>query len=126
MVFNSINNRAPSYLADLLVRHVTSRSPRSSDLAFLTVPRTRSKHKGDRAFVVIAPNLWNKLPLEIRMAQTLAIFRFKLKYNLLSVAFLKRMIFYKWISLSLCWVIIVYFVKHFGQLGCIFTVLKNK
>ncbi len=87
MVFKSINNRAPSYLSDLLVRHVPSRSLRSSDLALLTVPRTRSKYKGDRAFVVIGPNLWNKLPLAIRMAPTLTIFRSKLKNNLLSLAF---------------------------------------
>ncbi|XP_016109296.1 uncharacterized protein [Sinocyclocheilus grahami] len=50
MVFKSINNRTPPYLADLLVRDVPSRSLRSSDLALLTVPRTRSRLKGDRAF----------------------------------------------------------------------------
>lgn len=87
MVFKSINNRAPAYLADLLVRHVPSRSLRSSDLALLTVPRTRSKYKGDRAFAVIGPNLWNKLPLVIRRAPTLTMFRSKLKNYLLSLAF---------------------------------------
>ncbi len=74
MVFKSIINRAPAYLAYLLVRHVPSRSLRSSDLALLTVPRTRSKYKGDQVFAVIGPNLWNKLLLEIRRAPTLTIF----------------------------------------------------
>ncbi len=83
MVFKSITNHAPSYLADLLVRHLPSRSLRS----LLTMPRTRCQYKGDRVFAVIGPNLWNKLPLAIRIAPTLAIFRSKLKNNLLSVAF---------------------------------------
>ncbi len=87
MVFKSINNRAPAYLADLLVRHAPSRSLRSSDLALLTVPRTRSKYKGDCVFAVIGPNLWNNLPLVIRRAPTLTMFRSKLKNYLLSLAF---------------------------------------
>ncbi|KAF7666633.1 hypothetical protein LDENG_00096920, partial [Lucifuga dentata] len=30
------------------------------------VPRSRLKTKGDRAFEVLAPKLWNSLPLSLR------------------------------------------------------------
>lgn len=34
--------------------------------SLLVVPQTRLKLRGDRAFVVVAPKLWNELPLQIR------------------------------------------------------------
>ncbi len=64
-----------------------SRSLRSSNLNLLTIPRSRLKHRGDRAFSVVGPRLWNSLPVQLRMAHTLSVFTSLLKTNLFSLAF---------------------------------------
>lgn len=69
-------NLAPLYLTELLSFQNPSRTLRSCDQALLTVPRSRLKHRGDRAFTVSDPELWNSLPLHIRPAPTLIIFKF--------------------------------------------------
>ncbi len=51
--------------------------------------------KGDRAFAVAAPKLWNLLPVSIRSAQTISSFKLLLKTYLLTQAF----------NLSECWVL---------------------
>ncbi len=66
IVFKSLNGLAPPYLADLLKRHTPTRSLRSSDQLLLTVPRSRLKLRGNRAFSVVAPRLWNSLSLYVR------------------------------------------------------------
>ena len=43
--------------------------------------------RGDRAFAVAAPRLWNSLPLHIRAAQSLNVFKSLLKTHLFSLAF---------------------------------------
>ncbi len=86
-VFKALNGQAPSYLTDHLTPLSSSRSLRSSDRAFLAVPRSRLKTKGDRAFSIAAPRLWNQLPLDIRLAPSITTFKTKLKTYLYSQAF---------------------------------------
>ncbi len=81
-VFKSLNGLAPPYLADK-----PTRSLRSSDQLLLTVPRSRLKLRGDRAFSVVAPRLWNYLPLYVKAAPTIFTFKTRIKINLLSQAF---------------------------------------
>jgi hypothetical protein len=50
-------------------------------------PRTRLKTKGDRAFSVAGPNLWNPLPTHIKSSTTLASFKSNLKTYLFTLAF---------------------------------------
>ena len=45
----------------------------------LKIPRTNLKTFGDRVFARSGPFLWNKLPLEIRNSQIVAIFKSKFK-----------------------------------------------
>ncbi len=71
-VFKSLNGLAPTYLDALVKRHTSARSLRSSDQQLLTIPRARLKLKGDRAFSVAGPKLWNLLPVSIRSAQTIS------------------------------------------------------
>ncbi len=94
-VFKSLNGLAPTYLDVLVKRHTSTRSLRSSDQHLLTIPRARLKLKGDRAFSVAAPKLWNLLPVSIRSAQTISSFKLLLKTYLLTQAF----------NLSECWVL---------------------
>ncbi|KAK0143129.1 Dysbindin [Merluccius polli] len=65
-VYKSLHGLAPTYLSDLLHHHSPSRALRSADQLRLEEPRSRLKTRGDRAFAVAAPRLWNCLPLHIR------------------------------------------------------------
>ncbi len=75
-VFKSLNGLAPPYLSDLLQSYSPTRSLRSADQKLLTVPRAKRKLWGDRAFSVMAPRLWNSLPLNIRNKNYIYIFFF--------------------------------------------------
>lgn len=66
LVFKSLNGLAPVYLSDLLKPHVPPCSLRSAEQLLLSVPKSRLKYRGDRAFSIAAPMLWNNLPLQIR------------------------------------------------------------
>ena len=60
--------------------------PEPCDLLLLDVPRSRLKTRGDRAFAVAAPRLWNSLPPNIRAAKSLDIFKSLVKTHLFSLA----------------------------------------
>ncbi len=85
-VFKALNGQAPSYLTDHLTPLSSSRSLRSSDRAFLAVPRSRFKTKSDGSFSIAAPRLWNQLPLDIRLAPSITTFGTKLKTHLYTSA----------------------------------------
>ncbi|XP_032879310.1 uncharacterized protein LOC116974699, partial [Amblyraja radiata] len=78
-VFKSLNGLAPPYLSELLHLYAPARCLRSADQLLLEVPRSKRKLRGDRAFSVAAPALWNTLPLHIRQAPSLSIFKSSLK-----------------------------------------------
>ena len=85
--FKALNGLAPDYLADLVSIHQPPRALRSADQMFLEKRRSRSVNRGDRAFSVAAPELWNKLPFHIRSANSLNSFKSLLKTHLFSKAF---------------------------------------
>lgn len=87
-VFKILNGLAPAYLSKLLHVHAPVKALRSSNQVLLNVPRTRFKNKGDRAFSLVAHNLWNSLPVHIRTDQTVGIFKSLLKTHLKSSAFI--------------------------------------
>ncbi len=86
-VYKGLHGLAPSYISDLLFYCNASRELRSTSSLQLTVPRTRLKLKGDHAFSVAAPQLWNNLPFYIRSAPTYADFKSLLKTYLFTVAY---------------------------------------
>ncbi|XP_051939816.1 uncharacterized protein LOC127612987 [Hippocampus zosterae] len=86
-VFKSLNNLAPPYLSELIRPYTPARRLRSVDQSLLEVPRTKLRLRGDRAFSVPSPSLWNDLPLNIRQASSLPIFTALLKTHLYSLAF---------------------------------------
>ncbi len=87
LVFKSLNGLAPAYLSDLLTEHQPLLSLRSSNQRLLCIPKLKLKCRGDRAFSVAAPRLWNALPLYIRSAPSLSVFKSMLKTYLFDVAF---------------------------------------
>jgi hypothetical protein len=86
LTFKTLHSEQPSYLRDLLVEATPSRSLRSNKGLLLSVPRVKTK-TGKRAFSSSAPTLWNSLPVNLRSATSVAIFRKHLKTYLFDLAF---------------------------------------
>jgi len=95
LVFRCLTGTAPIYLADLISVHRPTRPLRSSTQLLLSIPLSKSKNYGDRAFSIVAPTIWNSLPLELRLlplypysnTYSLQIFLSRLKTRLFRVAF---------------------------------------
>ncbi|KAL3061986.1 hypothetical protein OYC64_009996 [Pagothenia borchgrevinki] len=87
LTYKSLHTLAPQYLTDPIHPYTPSRSLRSSDMGLLSIPRSRLRSVGDRAFSVAAPTLWNALPPKIRNAASLDIFKSSLKTHLFTMAF---------------------------------------
>ena len=79
LVYKAINNMAPVYLQELLHPHVPCRGLRSSEKNLLVVPFTRSSAIQQCAFSAAGPRLWNSLPLSLRSAPRLSVFKAQLK-----------------------------------------------
>ena len=77
--FKALNGLAPLYIENLLTSYNPTRSLRSSGKNRLMEPQTRLKTYGDRAFSSSGPRIWNALPLEIRNATSVTVFKSKLK-----------------------------------------------
>jgi Reverse transcriptase (RNA-dependent DNA polymerase) len=78
----------PEYLAELLNAPAPIRSLRSgADVSRLVVPATKTKLQ-ERSFRVAAPTLWNSLPHDIRICDSLATFKSAMKTYLFDRAYL--------------------------------------
>ena len=78
--FKILNNLAPDYLVDLIHVYEPARYLRSSsDKWRLKIKPYNLKTYGFRAFSVIAPILWNDLPVDIRSIDDVNKFKSKLK-----------------------------------------------
>ena len=87
LTYCALNNLAPVYLRDLLCYYEPSRTLRSSNQRLLVEPKFRLSSCGSRAFVYVAPRLWNTLPFVIRSAASLNSFKSLLKTYLFRVAY---------------------------------------
>ena len=87
MTFKALQGLAPSYISDMLKPYRPARSLRSSGRALLEVPRTNLATMGDRAFAARAPRLWNALPVDLRLANSVSSFKSLLKTYLYTNAF---------------------------------------
>ena len=74
LTFKAMQGIGPSYLRELLQAYKPSRSLRSSNKNFLTIPKYNLKSYGLRAFSIYAPTLWNKLPEYIRTINNINFF----------------------------------------------------
>ena len=87
ITYKSLNNLAPSYIADLISRYKPSRNLRSSSSLQLNRGHFRLKSYGHRSFSVCGPELWNALPSSIRSESSLSSFKSTLKTYLFKSAF---------------------------------------
>ena len=83
LTFKARHQQSPTYIQDLITRYLPSRSLRSPSTLSLNPVSFNLKTYGSRAFSVSAPELWNKLPNDIRSWENLSLFKHKLKTYLL-------------------------------------------
>ncbi|KAK3549678.1 hypothetical protein QTP86_006854 [Hemibagrus guttatus] len=80
LAYKAKNGPAPSYLKALVTPRTAPRSLRSTSTARLVPPSLREKGRyTSRLFSVLAPRWWNELPLGIRTAESLTVFKRQLK-----------------------------------------------
>ncbi|KAK3506756.1 hypothetical protein QTP70_023753, partial [Hemibagrus guttatus] len=78
--YKAKNGPAPSYLKALVTSRTAPRLLRSTSTARLVPPSLREKGRyTSRLFPVLAPRWWNELPLGIRTAESLTVFKRQLK-----------------------------------------------
>uniref|UniRef100_A0A8C1P678 Reverse transcriptase domain-containing protein n=1 Tax=Cyprinus carpio TaxID=7962 RepID=A0A8C1P678_CYPCA len=85
LVYKSLNDLEPKYIADMLTEYKPNRPLRSLGLSQLEIPWVHTK-KGESAFSYYAARSLNQLPEEIRCAKTLVTFKSRLKTHLFSCA----------------------------------------
>ena len=87
LIFKFMSNLTPSYINDLLSMHEPTRALRHHDNVLLSVPLTQSNYLFTTCFSFYAPRLFNNLPLFIRSAPSLEVFKKNLKTYLFSIYF---------------------------------------
>ncbi len=81
LTYKALNGQAPQYISQMLSFKDT-RNTRYMQSVPLFVPKVRCPTFGGKSFSHVAPGLWNKLPLSIRSAENVDIFKTKLKTHL--------------------------------------------
>ena len=74
LTYRVLSTQQPPYLASFLHLSNIHRQLRSSISQQRTVPKTKL-NLGKRAFPVVAPRVWNELPITLKTSETIAIFR---------------------------------------------------
>ena len=85
LTYKALFMGTPSYLSDLLHFEKQEQTLRSESSKLLHPGPQSKKNYGHSLFVVAAPRLWNKLPLEICEARSVTIFREKIKTHLFTL-----------------------------------------
>ena len=86
LTYKALHGLAPEYLQDLLVKKPAC-GLRSDTKLLLIPPRTKQVTYGGRSFSKSAPELWNSLPLYIRLSPNVDIFKKNLKTYLFQIAY---------------------------------------
>ena len=87
-VFRCLHDLAPSYLMDLLQLYTPNRDLRSADKGLLDYSAPATNY-GERSFSVAGSILWNRLPEDLRLLESLNSFKAKLKTFLFNEAYQK-------------------------------------
>ena len=87
LTYKCLHAKAPAYLSEMLTPYQPTRALRSGSQCMLREKPGRLKTVGDRSFRAAAPKLWNRLPLHLRMSDTLDAFKQGLKTHLFRIAY---------------------------------------
>ena len=85
--FNALNGTSPLYISDLIQEYKPIRNLRSSQANRLSVPTSKLKTYGDRAFSFTAPHVWNSLPEHLRKTSDFKKFKKDLKTHIFNKYF---------------------------------------
>ena len=83
LVFRAL---APAYVSTLITSYEPRRALRSAGSAQLCVPRHNLERYGRRSFSCAGPVLWNSLPEDMRLADSLNSFKSHLKTHYFKLA----------------------------------------
>ena len=75
LVFKCLNSLGPSYLSDLLLPYQPPWTLISYSTGLLTMPQVSSKKYGEAVFGYYGPQLWNSLPENLRVTETVEVFK---------------------------------------------------
>lgn len=88
LVYNCLyDDNSPLYLKELINIYIPQRTLRSSQKHLLVKPLTNLKTFGERSFAYAAPDVWNKLPDNVKSSETISIFKKRLKTHLFRLSF---------------------------------------
>jgi len=87
ITWKCLNGEGPDYLREVLTPLNHSRSLRSNNAMQLVPPKTALITVGDRCFSAAAPKLWNTLPIHIKQATSIDIFKRSLKTHFFRLYF---------------------------------------
>ena len=90
LTYKCLNNSAPEYFKDLIVTITPTRGGlrfSSNKAICLLIPKTKCKTFANRSFSMAAPKLWNHLPEDLRLSESLEIFKKRLKTLLFQQAY---------------------------------------
>ena len=83
LAYKAKNGPAPPYLMAMVKSRTAPRALRASSTARLDPPSFKARgRQASRLFSVLAPRWWNELPLAVRTAESLAVFKRRLKTHL--------------------------------------------
>ena len=85
LAFKATKGMAPPYLASLIAPYKPTRALRSADTGKLEVPSLKTpgqRSARPKLFSLLAPKLWNALPITIRTTDSLPTFKRNLKTHL--------------------------------------------
>ena len=87
VAYKAQHGMVPPYLSSLLSPYKPGRYQQSEGNHLLTTPRYRLEGFGKHCFAHAAPSLWNTLPIIIKFAQSIDIFKSTLKTHLFNIAY---------------------------------------
>ena len=89
LTFQAIHGLAPKYLCEMVrIKEQSTYHLRSSEEIILVQPPEKSLTRlGDTAFQFAAPRLWNRLPKDLRLLNSISTFKKQLKTYFFSVAY---------------------------------------
>ena len=87
LTYKALNDKAPTYLKELIIPYCPTRALRSQNAGLLVTPSISKNRLGGRAFSYRAPLLWNQLSPWVKEADTLTTFKSRLKTFLYDRAF---------------------------------------
>ncbi len=90
LAYRTTTGSAPTYFHSLLRIYIPSRSLRSASERRLVVPSQRGSKSLSRTFSFTVPGRWNDLPIPIRNAGSLSIFKQQLKTHLFQLYLTKK------------------------------------